>query len=58
MASLNLSNLDTQVLINKNLEVGYKAMAADKEYEAEAKEWIEGMVELIVIESEEENWKF
>jgi hypothetical protein len=29
----------------EDLEAGYRAMAADEEYEREAMEWIEGMIE-------------
>lgn len=37
------------------IETGYKAMAADKEYEAEANEWIEGTLSEI---DEENVWQF
>lgn len=31
-------------VIQEDLEAGYRAMAADEEYEAEALEWIEALV--------------
>lgn len=40
---------------NDEIEAGYKAMAADKDYENEANEWIEGTL----CEIDEENvWRF
>ena len=32
------------IFTQQDLEEGYRAMAADKEYEAEAMEWIEGLI--------------
>lgn len=33
-------NLESKVATKKNLDAGYKAMAADQEREKEAKEWV------------------
>lgn len=50
-----ISNLVRPRIVAADLEAGYKAMAEDKEYEAQAKEWIEGTVSEI---DEENVWKF
>lgn len=50
-----LSQLARPHVVEDEIEAGYKAMAADKAYEAEAKEWIEG----VITDSDDENvWKF
>ena len=50
-----LSNLARPHVVGDEIEAGYKAMAADYAYEAEAKEWIEGVIN----DSDEENvWQF
>ena len=50
-----LSQLARPHVVEDEIEAGYKAMAADKAYEAEAKEWIEG----VIGDSDDENiWKF
>lgn len=37
------------ILTRRNLEEGYKAMAADMEHEAEAYEWVEGLIDESVL---------
>jgi predicted CopG family antitoxin len=32
------------ILTQQDLDEGYRAMAADTEYEAEAREWVEGLI--------------
>lgn len=50
-----LSQLARPYVVEDDIVAGYKAMAADKAYEAEAKEWIEG----VITDSDEENvWQF
>lgn len=50
-----LSQLARPLVVKDEIEAGYKAMAADEVYEAEAKEWIEGTL----CEIDGENvWKF
>ncbi len=33
------------LVVSPEIEAGYRAMAADREHEAEAAEWLEGMAE-------------
>jgi hypothetical protein len=40
-----LSQLARPHVISDDIEAGYKAMAADKEYNKEASDWIEGVLE-------------
>ena len=50
-----LSQLARPLVVEAEIEAGYKAMAADKAYEAEAKEWIEGTI----CDIDDENvWEF
>lgn len=46
------------VASDEDIEAGYKAMAADVEYNKMANEWIEGIREPIVTDNKEEIWKF
>lgn len=40
---------------SKDLEAGYRAMAADEQHEREAQEWTEGILEPVVGDN---NWSF
>ena len=48
-----VSALARPYVVESDLEAGYKAMAADIEYNKEAQEWLEGMCEPVVGEN---NW--
>jgi len=48
-----LSELVRPHVVEDDLEAGYKAMAADKEYNKEATTWVEGIIEPIEAEN---NW--
>jgi predicted CopG family antitoxin len=39
-----LNQLARPLVVSEDIEAGYRAMAADQEHEAEATEWIEGIV--------------
>jgi hypothetical protein len=39
-----LNDLARPHVMNRDLEAGYRAMAADEEHEREALEWIEGVI--------------
>lgn len=41
-----LSQLARPHVVTGDIEAGYEAMAADKEYKREASEWVEGVLEL------------
>ena len=52
------NNLARPRVVEADLEAGYKAMAADEVANREAKEWLDGITEPIVTESDEEVWHF
>ena len=52
------NNLARPRMVEADIEAGYKAMAADEAANREAKEWLDGITEPIVTDSDKEIWQF
>ena len=53
-----VSNLVRPRVVDADLEAGYKAMAADEARNKEANEWLDGITEPVITDSDEEAWQF